>query len=85
MQLDIFARNYYINATNRDRTFLEARPLGFLSRAYFIDVEDVNAFILRLDEYILFNNITDKNKYLLLKHSLKGGALLWFTKSELFF
>lgn len=48
--LDVVSRNYYKDVTNGDRTFLEATLLDVISRAYFSGVEDVNEFILHIEE-----------------------------------
>lgn len=39
--------------------------------------EDVNEFIPKYEEYIVFNGISDKNEYLVVKFSLKADTLLW--------
>lgn len=53
------------------------RPLEGVPRSYFCATENVNQFILNLQEYILYNSIPDENIYLQLKFSFKGNALLW--------
>lgn len=45
-------------------------PEGYVTNGGQADFEDVEV-------YILFNNFPDKNKYLLLKCSLKRNARLW--------
>lgn len=46
-------------------------------RSYFTGIDDVNEFIEKLEEYISYNGIPGKNKYVLLKCPIKGDALLW--------
>lgn len=52
---------------------------------YFIGAKDGNDFILKLEECMLHNGIQNKNKYLLLKFSLKGDALLCRENIDRFF
>lgn len=47
-----------------------------MPKIYFLEVENVNDFVMQLKEYITYGNIPEKNKCLLLKCSLKGEALM---------
>lgn len=47
-------------------------PIAGGSMINFSDIEDVNEFILNIDECILYVGISDKSKYILLESLLKG-------------
>lgn len=56
------------NAANNS----DFRPGDVVPRVYFTCEGDVKEFSLKLEDYLWFNNIPDKNKYLMLKCSLKN-------------
>lgn len=52
------------------------RPLDIVLRVYFSGEQDVNELIVNLEDYISYNNIQDRNRYLELECLLKGDVLL---------
>lgn len=47
------------------------------SRVYFSDEEYIIEFILHFAKYMKYNNVPDKNKYILFKYLIKDNALSW--------
>lgn len=61
--------------TTAFRNVIKSRRLDIVPRVYFTGEQDVNEFVLHLDNYISYNNIPEKNKYLLVKCPLKEDSL----------
>lgn len=51
----------YGTATNAAWNINETRLLQVVLRSYVNDIKDVNVLILKLEAYILYNGIPDKN------------------------
>lgn len=66
-------------STNGAQSYVEPRPVvtvPILSYGvYFTGDMDVKDFVPKLEDYISYNSIPEKNKYLVLKCSLKGESL----------
>lgn len=52
---------------NGARTNVESKPLDITPRVYFTGVEYVADLITYLEEYMVYNNVSDKNNCILLK------------------
>ena len=56
----------------------EPAPNNVISRKYFTGVENISVFLEELEEYLLVNKIADRDKFSILKCSLKADAKIWF-------
>lgn len=52
----------------------ETRLLDIIQRADFSSVEDVNKFINQPEKHVLYNNVPDKNTYLVDNCCLEGDV-----------
>ena len=57
---------------------MKTAPRHLVPRPYFIGSENISDFQEKLDEYFLVNKISNDDKLVILKCSLKANAKIWF-------